>query len=159
MFGGNGVWLHTYVGGIDNAPGSIGYEHLLIRPPADLIKAVMTASDSRPLGSGAGAGYGTSSPPLTWTSGTKQTPHGEAALFWRVANGSLSLDVTVPANVKATTAVPLAGPSASITEGGGAKVWSGGKYVPGVEGVAHATAAGGAVAIEHGSGTYAFSVA
>jgi hypothetical protein len=21
MFGGNGVWLHTYIGGINNAPG------------------------------------------------------------------------------------------------------------------------------------------
>mgnify|MGYP003331113182 CR=1 FL=1 len=44
MFGGNGVWLHTYIGGIDNAPGSIGYEHVLFAPPADLIAASVRAS-------------------------------------------------------------------------------------------------------------------
>ena len=37
MFAGPGSWLHTYVGGISNAPGSIGYEHVWYEPPATLI--------------------------------------------------------------------------------------------------------------------------
>ena len=37
MFGGPGWWLHTYVGGITNAPGSVGYEHVWFAPPAALI--------------------------------------------------------------------------------------------------------------------------
>ena len=45
MFGGNGIWLHTYLGGIDNAPNTVGYEHVLIAPPAALIaQAVQAAS-------------------------------------------------------------------------------------------------------------------
>lgn len=38
MFGGPGAWLHTYVGGITNALGSIGFKHVMFAPPAQLIR-------------------------------------------------------------------------------------------------------------------------
>ena len=50
------------------------------------------------------------------------------------------------------------GESATITEGG-KTLWSSGKYVAGVEGVFNAALVGAAVAIEHGSGSYAFQLA
>ena len=46
MFGGNGIWLHTYIGGIDNAPGSIGYEHALLAAPAALIAQAVAAAST-----------------------------------------------------------------------------------------------------------------
>jgi hypothetical protein len=121
MFGGNGIWLHTYVGGIDNAPGSIGYAHARIAPPAALISQAAGAAatdvwetqsiDARRAqltnfdGANTNARSSTS-PPLTWSSATKQTALGEFALFWRLGNGTLSLDVTVPANAVASALPP-----------------------------------------------------
>ena len=88
--------------------GSNGYKNLLITPPSELIRAAMKAStaaaiatsktsNSPPLllaahdrgvsassKAAAAARTGSSSPPLTWSSATKDTPQGEAALFWRV---------------------------------------------------------------------------
>jgi hypothetical protein len=88
--------------------GSNGYKNLLITPPSELIRAAMSAStaaaiatsktsNSPPLllaahdrgvsassKAAAAARTGSSSPPLTWSSATKDTPQGEAALFWRV---------------------------------------------------------------------------
>jgi hypothetical protein len=109
------------------------------------------------------------SPPLEWTSATKQTPRGEFALFWRIEHSnttgtvaaaavgsfSLSMDVTVAANSKATTMVPLVGSTVEIIEGG-TSLWKSGVYVPGVKGVVGAALVDGAVAVEHTSGTYHF---
>jgi hypothetical protein len=66
----------------------------------------------------------------------------------------------VPPNSKATTLIEtgLVGESATITEGG-KTLWSSGKYVAGIEGVFNAALVGAAVAIEHGSGSYAFQLA
>ena len=66
----------------------------------------------------------------------------------------------VPPNSKATTLIEtgLVGESAKITEGG-KTLWSSGKYVAGVDGVFNAALVGAAVAIEHGSGSYAFQLA
>jgi len=38
MFGGPGAWLHTYVGGITNALGRIGFKHAMFAPPTQLIR-------------------------------------------------------------------------------------------------------------------------
>jgi hypothetical protein len=109
------------------------------------------------------------SPPLKWTWATKQTPRGEFALCWRIEHSnttgavaaaavggfSLSMDVTVAANSKETTVVPLVGSAVEITEGG-TSLWKSGAYVPGVKGVVGAALVDGAVAVEHTSGTYHF---
>eukprot|EP01048_Picozoa_sp_COSAG05_P032317 COSAG05_NODE_12313_length_473_cov_0.497326_1_plen_87_part_01 len=78
MFAGNGVWLHTYIGGIDNAPGSIGYEHVQIASPAELIQQALAASPSAwetqsiasrhaQLKLDGTSRSASSSPPLEWT--------------------------------------------------------------------------------------------
>ena len=47
MFAGPGSWMHTYVGGITNAPDSIGYERVAFAPPATLIgRAYATLSSA-----------------------------------------------------------------------------------------------------------------
>lgn len=176
MFGGNGIWLHTYLGGIDNAPGTIGYEHPVFAPPAALIAQAVQAASTKPeiwetqsinsrreqllhFDGTIYSGTSTSSPPLTWSTATKQTARGEVALSWQLGNGTLSMDVSVPANTVASTVVPLVGGGASPTiVEGGKQLFAAGTYVSGVEGVTSATKQGDSVVIEHGSGTYAFVV-
>ena len=80
MFGGPGVWLHTYVGGITNAPGSIGYEHAMFAPPAQLIRRALDGpSDAEPQSEAAAQEPGA---PLKWGSATRETGRGTFALFW-----------------------------------------------------------------------------
>ena len=72
----------------------------------------------------------------------------------------LKINVDVPGNAAGVTKVPLLGSAAdavTITEGG-ADVWRGGAFVPGVEGVASARlgADSGVVEVSHGSGRYRF---
>ncbi len=174
MFGGNGIWLHTYLGGIDNAPNTVGYEHVLIAPPAALIaQAVQAAStnvwETQSINARreqllhfdgtTNTDTSTSSPPLTWSTATKQTPAGEVALSWELANGTLSMEISVPANTVASTVVPLVGGGSNPTiSEGGKQLWNRGSYMNGVDGVTSATKQGDSVVVEHGSGTYAFMV-
>jgi hypothetical protein len=162
--------------GIDNAPGSIGYERVSISPPSQLIQqavgaaATLTTPDIWEAQSiearqaqlhllNGSSHTGSSSPPLQWASATKTTTRGEFALFWRIGNGTLSVDVTVPANAVATTLIPLVGggTTPTIVEGG-KQLWNRGSYISGVAGVRSATKEGDAIRIEHGSGTFNFVV-
>ena len=101
MFGGPGAWLHTYVGGITNAPGSIGYEHVLFAPPAQLIRqALEEFSSSHPA---------TQSPavqepgaPLRWGSATRETGRGTFALFWSLNRTRTMADLTCAAGTEGT---------------------------------------------------------
>eukprot|EP00935_MAST-01C_sp_MAST-1C-sp1_P000370 g370.t1 len=85
MFGGPGVWLHTYVGGITNAPGSIGYEHVMFAPPAQLIRQALgesnepssAAAPSQPPQVAQEPGA-----PLKWGTATREIGRGTFALFW-----------------------------------------------------------------------------
>lgn len=171
MFGGNGVWLHTYVGGIDNAPGSIGFDHVRFAPPVALVAqaAAGGCSSDGQLHAPATAAV-TSSAPLKWSSAMKTTVKGQFGLFWRVgctsnstgsgSSGSsvvVTVDVDVAANAVATTAVPVIGNAAAvvITEAGVA-VWKAGAFVPGVAGVTGAAVIGDVIEIRHGSGHYVF---
>ncbi len=43
---------------------------------------------------------------LTWAQGTVPTPHGIISVAWRKADGTLTLDVTVPDGVAATVTLP-----------------------------------------------------
>ena len=71
---------------------------------------------------------------------------------------TLRMDVTVAANSRATTIVPMGMNSASVTIAeGSTMIWKNGAYVAGgVMGVTGAVKVGDTVAIEHGSGTYSF---
>lgn len=98
MFGGPGSWLHTYIGGISNAPGSVGYQHVLYAPPAALIAQAVAApapllNDAlsvsgdrvQPLEHAPGVRSirsSAASEPLRWVSATKETGRGAFALSW-----------------------------------------------------------------------------
>ena len=74
-----------------------------------------------------------------------------------VVGFGLSMDVTVAANARATTIVPLvSSPLVTIVEGTSV-IWKQGAYVAGAAvGVAAARTVADAVEIEHGSGSYSF---
>ena len=70
---------------------------------------------------------------------------------------TLRMDVTVAANSRATTIVPLVNSAAVTIAEGSTTIWKDGGYVAsGAVGVTGATKVGDTVAIEHGSGTYSF---
>lgn len=53
---------------------------------------------------------------LTWAKGSLQTPHGELAVHWQVQDGTLAVDVTVPAGTSAVLRLPGA-PDADLAAG------------------------------------------
>ena len=74
-------WFHTGVAGIKQAPGSVAYRELIVKPT--------------PVGD------------LTHAKGHYTTPQGTARSEWRRdATGITRFDVTIPANTKATVYVP-----------------------------------------------------
>jgi hypothetical protein len=124
MFGGPGKWLHTYVGGIDNTPGTNGFEDIVFAPPATLVAQAVHKPTK--------AANDTTSPPLTWSSSTRVGPRGTMALFWSVdATGKITAQTTAPPNTVGTTVVPLAGadPATVTVSESGQPVWAKGAYV------------------------------
>ena len=86
-------WFHTGVVGIKQAPGSIAYREIVIKPT--------------PVGD------------LTHAKGHYTTPQGTARSEWRRdATGITRFDVTVPANTKATVHVPATSPSQTFVATG-----------------------------------------
>jgi alpha-L-rhamnosidase len=84
-------WFYSGLGGIRQAPGSIGYDHILIQPePAGDIK---------------------------WAETTCRTIHGEVACSWQITGSNLILQVSIPPNCIATVVMPQADPG-KITVGG-----------------------------------------
>ena len=72
-FGAVGEWLYRYLAGIDEAPGSVGYGTIAIRPRW--------------------------SAPLTSVRAVYHSPRGVIASAWRrLENGSIEVTVTIPAN-------------------------------------------------------------
>ena len=88
-------WFHTGLAGIKQAPGSVAYRELIIKPT--------------PVGD------------LTHAKGHYTTPQGTARSEWsRDATGITRFDVTVPANTKATVYVPAASaPQTFVATGSG----------------------------------------
>ncbi|MBT2440238.1 glycoside hydrolase family 78 protein [Streptomyces sp. ISL-36] len=76
-------WLHRTVAGL--APAAPGYRRLLVRP--------------RPGGG------------LTWVKAAHETPYGRAEVAWRLHEGELTVDVTVPQGTEATIDLPGAEPT------------------------------------------------
>ena len=92
------AWLVHDLVGIDQAPGSLGYRQLVIRP------AIVGG--------------------LTHAAGSYTTPAGTAAVSWaRSPDGQVTLDVTIPANTTAEIWVP--GSSQPVTAGPGKYQFSG----------------------------------
>nr|BFE30241.1 alpha-L-rhamnosidase [Actinomadura rugatobispora] len=85
-----GEWLYRGVAGLDQAPDSVGYRDLLVRPRPGSLTAARAAYES---------------------------VRGRAAAGWSVRDGLLQLAVTVPPGAAATVHIPTADPG-GVREGG-----------------------------------------
>jgi alpha-L-rhamnosidase len=81
-FGAVADWMHRVIGGL--APASPGYRELRIEP--------------RPGGG------------LTWARTSHLTPYGLAEVSWRRGDGTLTVDISVPAGSTATVVLPDSAP-------------------------------------------------
>jgi hypothetical protein len=86
-----GSWFIQGIGGIRIDPQSPGFQHFLIEPAL--------VGD------------------LTFARTSYQSIHGRIVSDWKIENGVLHMDVTVPAGTTATVYVPTSDPG-SVTEGG-----------------------------------------
>jgi alpha-L-rhamnosidase len=86
-----GQWLYDTVAGIGLDPQQPGFRHVILHPR---------------LGGG-----------LTAVAASYQSLRGRIASAWTIKDGTVTLDVTIPANVTATVYVPAAD-AASVTESG-----------------------------------------
>ncbi len=77
-----GAWYIDGVLGIKRDPDCPGFQHFIVKPPYP----------------------GTTG--LTWAKGTYHSPVGLIASAWKIENGVMTLDVTVPPNTSATVYVP-----------------------------------------------------
>jgi len=76
MFGGPGIWLHSYVGGITQTADSIGFAHAVFTPPAQFVATAMNPPTK--------VANDTSSAPLQWASAARTVPLGTYTLSWAV---------------------------------------------------------------------------
>ncbi len=85
------VWFYEYLAGIRTDPARPGFKEIVVRP--------YPAGD------------------LTYVKASHESMYGRIASHWRKSAGRFELDVTVPANTRATVYVPAASAS-KVTEGG-----------------------------------------
>lgn len=129
-FGAVMEWAYRVLAGIDTR--GEGYRHILIRP--------------RPPSPAAHPGAA----PLQWVRAHYDSPHGRIVSAWRQTDGRFELDVTIPANTRATVWLPT-NQVAAVTEGGVA--------LARVDGVGEARLESGEVRVDVGAGSYRFAVA
>lgn len=122
-YGAIGDWMYRAVVGIDTYADGVGYKHIKVMPH---------------IGEG-----------LTTAAATLQTYYGVLSSGWKVENGSISLDVEIPANTTANIYVP-AKTAEGVTEGGVALSSVKDIQVTGVE--------DGYVVVKVGSGKFHFEV-
>jgi hypothetical protein len=117
-----GSWFIQGIGGIRADPKAPGFAHFLIEPAL--------VGD------------------LTFARTSYQSIHGQIVSDWKIENGTLHMDVTVPAGTRATVYIPTSEPG-SVTEGGRPAARS-----PGVK---SAPGENGKTVFEVGSGKHAFA--
>ena len=79
-YGAVGDWMVSTVAGLELDPAVPGYKKILFKP--------------RPGGT------------ITWAEATLKTPHGKAAIRWKLKGAELHLDLTVPAGCTASLSLP-----------------------------------------------------
>ena len=95
-------WLHRTVAGL--VPAAPGYRRITIRP---------TPGPAGPGGARA----------LTWARASHRTPYGLASCSWRIADGSITVEIEVPPNTSAEVHLPGQGGD-PILVGSGRHSWS-----------------------------------
>ncbi|HSD66420.1 MAG TPA: family 78 glycoside hydrolase catalytic domain, partial [Vicinamibacteria bacterium] len=121
-YGAIGEWMYRVVAGLEVDPAEPGYKHVLVQPQPG---GGLAAAEAR-----------------------LETPYGEAASGWAVADGKATVSATVPPNAHGTVRLPAA-TLAGVSEGGGP--------VATAAGVRSAAQQGDDVVVEVGSGSYRFA--
>jgi alpha-L-rhamnosidase len=130
MFGSVGSWLYKALAGINLAPGTAGFEEVLIAP--QMVRD------------------------LTHASGSTMTVRGEVACSWSRTERTVRVEVTVPMGSEAEIVIPKLGiRNIAVTEGG-RTVWAGNKFHPGIDGITDGADKDGAIRIKTGGGRYIF---
>jgi alpha-L-rhamnosidase len=123
-FGAVGEWLFRYAAGLDTDPGALGFRRIVIRP----------YPDAR----------------LTFARAEYDSIRGTVVSGWRrEADGTLHLDITIPANTTATLFLPAPDPQ---------RVMEGGKPITPASGIAFQRMQEGRAVYAVGAGTYQFTI-
>jgi alpha-L-rhamnosidase len=120
-FGSVGEWLFRFVAGIDLDPDVAGYKHIRIRP--------LPGGD------------------LEFVQAELNSIHGRIRSEWKIREGKITLNITIPANTTATVFVPAEDVS---------QVMESGKPAAGAEGVKFVRMEKGSAVFEIDSGNYSF---
>lgn len=130
MFGSVGSWFYKALAGINLAPGTTGFERVVIEPR--LVRDLFHAS------------------------GSTRTVRGEIACAWSRTERTVRIEVTVPFGSEAEVVVPKLGLRDIRISEGGLTVWTDGKYAGGAPGIAGAEDKDGAIRFKTGGGRYVF---
>lgn len=118
-YGAIGEWMYRVIAGIDIDPAQPGYRHVLIQPHP-------------------GGG-------LTWAKASVHSMYGKVGSSWEMKDGTMTMDVEVPANTTATVRLP----GAHLRD-----VRENGKTLESSAGVSNARQEQDAVLLDAGSGVY-----
>lgn len=147
-YGAIGDWMYRVICGLDtdNEDG-VGYKKIVIKPHpfARLIKG--SEEDASGIGFTNLKGGTAEGKTLSSASASLLTSYGKLASSWKIENGSLVFDVTIPCNTTATVYVP--GEQDQVNEGGMALNEVKSIKIKGTE--------SGYVVVELGSGQYRFT--
>jgi len=95
---------------------------------------------------------------LEHASASIRTVRGMVSAGWKKADGSLTLDVTIPVNSEAKVSVPNIGLKNVTVEEGGKVIWKDGSYISGVTGITDGNESADYVAFGVGSGSYSLKL-
>lgn len=79
-YGAVGDWMYRHVAGLDLDKNDPGYRHIVFQP--------------KPGGT------------ITWANARLETAQGQAAISWKIADGALEVELTIPENARGTFATP-----------------------------------------------------
>ncbi len=130
MFGSVGAWLYKGLAGINLAPGTTGFEKILIVPGT--VRDLMHAS------------------------GSTMTVRGEVACAWSRTERTIRVEVTIPGGSEAEIVIPKLNIRNVKVSEGGQTVWTADQFVVGDAGIISAVDKDGAIRIRTGSGRYVF---
>ena len=131
MFGSVGSWLYKALAGINLAPGTTGFEKILIAP--QMVRD------------------------LTHASGSTMTVRGEVACAWSRTERTVRVEVDGPRRRRRPrSSSPSSGSATSRSARAARPIWAADNYVAGAAGVVGAVDKDGAIRIKTGGGRYVF---